>query len=81
MTLKSKAAQRFILDNLPAIVAGGFNGSSKENAFARWTEQEDFLLTTMAQEGASIKAIATELKRSNGSVTARLDKLGIKREE
>lgn len=77
----TRAAQRFILDNLSAIVEGGFNGSTKENAFARWTEQEDFLLTTMAQEGASIKAIATELKRSNGSVTARLDKLGIKREE
>lgn len=70
----NRNAQQFIVDNLNSIIAGGFNGSSKENAGKPWSEDELFLLKSMYDEGASVSDIAKELKRSNGAIKARIEK-------
>lgn len=76
----NRNAQQFIVDNLNSIIEGGFNGSTKENAGKPWSDDELLLLKTMYDEGASVRDIAYELKRSNGAVRARIDKFGLEKD-
>lgn len=75
--LYSEKAQRFIVDNLTAVIDGGFNGSSKENSGKPWSDEDDFMLKTMFQEGVSVSDIAASLKRSRGAIRSRVEKLDI----
>lgn len=76
----NRNAQQFIIDNLNSIIDGGFNGSSKENAGKPWSDDELLILKTMYNEGASVRDIAYELKRSNGAIKARIDKFGLEKD-
>lgn len=66
-------AQQFIVDNLDAIVE--FEHAEKENHWQPWSGEHDEALADLYRKGTPIKEIAAILKRSNGSIRARLKKL------
>ena len=68
-------AQHFILDNLDAII--DFRNAKKENQGHPWSEEHDHRLKELYQKGVPVKEIATELKRNNGAIRARIKKLGL----
>ena len=69
------SAQHFILDNLDAII--DFRNAKKENQGHPWSEEHDHRLKELYQKGVPVKEIATELKRNNGAIRARIKKLGL----
>lgn len=72
----SRNAQQFILDNLDAIAA--INAAPlHENQGKPWKTEEDAWLRQAYGAGTEIKDMADQLKRSRGSVRARLEKLGL----
>ena len=76
VVLYSREAQQFILDNLDAIAA--INAAPlHENQGKPWEPEEDAWLRQAFRTGTDIKAMADHLKRSRGSVRARLEKLGL----
>ena len=72
IALYSEEAQHFIVDNLDAIINGGYNGPPKDNSGKPWTSDEEFLIKSMLEEGADVRSIAVELKRSVSSIKARI---------
>jgi len=49
-----------------------------ENAYERWTFEDELLLKSLFQEGLSIKEIASQLGRNEGSIRSRLKKMGLR---
>ena len=72
----NREAQQFILDNLDAII--DINATPlHENQSKPWTAEEDAFLQKAVQAGADVKEMSAELKRTRGSIRARLEKLGV----
>ena len=72
----SREAQQFILDNLDAIMT--INAAPRhENQGKEWTHEEDTWLRQAFQNGADVKALSAELKRTREAIRARLKKLGL----
>lgn len=69
-------AQRFILDNLDAIIARNAE-PLHENQGKPWTPEEDAYLRQAVQAGVGVKEMSDTLKRSRAGVRARLEKLGL----
>ena len=70
------AAQRFVLDNLDAILAEVKDAVALQGT--PWTQEQDEVLAQMHADGASSKEIAAVLKRRTSAITSRLKKLGLK---
>lgn len=68
-------AQRFIIDNLDAIIE--FANVGKENQGLPWTPEHDQRLKDMFSQNIPINDIAASLKRNSSSIRARLKKLGM----
>ena len=51
------------------------------NAYASWTEEEERKLTSLYNQGISIKEIAKCLNRNEGGIASRIKKLGLKKPE
>lgn len=68
-------AQHFILDNLDAII--DFERSKTQNQGQPWSKEHDEYLAEQYGKGIPIKVIASMLKRSNGAIRARLEKLNL----
>ena len=47
------------------------------NAYAKWSQQEDILLTQRFHEGKKVFELSEEFKRQPGSIRSRLRKLGL----
>lgn len=69
------AAQRFVLDNLDAILAEV--NAAVELQGTPWTQEQDEILAQMHAGGASSKEIAAVLKRRTSAITSRIKKLGL----
>ena len=50
--------------------------SSLENAGKPWTQEDEALLCSLFDAGGTRKEISRQLKRTGGSISARLEKLG-----
>ena len=70
------AAQRFVLDNLDAIIAVTKDAVALQGT--PWTQEQDEILAQMHTGGTSSKQIAAVLKRRTSAITSRLKKLGLK---
>lgn len=68
-------AQRFIVDNLDAILDE--KNSRTELEGAPWTQEHDGILAELYQKAVPIREIAQTLKRKPSGVRARLKKLGL----
>lgn len=80
LVVYDRQAQQFILDNLDAIAA--INAAPlHENQGQPWSPEEDVWLRQAFRAGTSVKDLSAHLKRSSGSVRARLKKLGLLDEE
>ena len=76
------AAQKFILDNIEAVIEisnSMFN--SFENHGKPWTEEDEDLVVTMFGEGKSVKEIAVALKRKPAAVKSKMIALDLIDEE
>lgn len=69
-------AQRFILDNLDAIIARNAV-PLHENQGKPWTPEEDAYLRQAVQADVGVKEMSDTLKRSRAGVRIRLEKLGL----
>lgn len=49
-----------------------------ENAYERWTLEDEHLLESLFQEGLRIKEIASKLGRNEGAIRSRLKKMGLR---
>jgi hypothetical protein len=47
------------------------------NAYNPWSEEDDWELTRMWCEGASVKELATHFQRKPGGIMSRIKKLGL----
>ena len=71
-----REAQRFILDNLDAIIA--LNAEPlHENQGKPWTPEEDAYLRQAVSSGVAVREMSDALKRTRAGVRARLEKLGL----
>ncbi len=68
-------AQHFVLDNIDAMLA--YEQSRTENQGKPWSAEEDQCLLDLQQKNVPINEIASELKRNNSAICARLKKFGI----
>ena len=71
-----REAQQFILDNLDAIIAIN-TAPLHENQGKPWEPEEDDYLRRAFQEGAEVKQLSDELKRTREAIRSRLKKLGL----
>ena len=55
----------------------GVRSAEYPKAYARWTTEEETELTTMFQNGGSVKDMAAHFSRQTGGITSRLKKLGL----
>ena len=87
--LYQKPAQRFIVDNIDAIIDIN-NAEERKNALKKekertnaplqgsaWTEEQERLLIAMFKYGENADKIAEKLQRTKGGVAAKLVKLGL----
>jgi len=74
--LFSSSAQRFIYDNVEAIVNTKKNKKRFEYKGQPWTEEQEKCLIELYGKGVEVAEIAACLKRNNGGIRARLKKLG-----
>ena len=77
----SEKAQRFIVDNIEAVIAFG-NATYEEkthldNKGKRWDAEQDERMVALFNEGASVREISRELKRSENAIGIRLQNKGI----
>ena len=71
-----RQAQRFILDNLDAIIA--LNAEPlHENQGKPWSPEEDDYLRRAVSSGVEVRDMSAELKRTRAAIRARLEKLGL----
>lgn len=81
VTLYNYEAQRFILDNMDAILELGKNeatdGAPVGNQGCPWLAEHDLLLTEMFHDGATVAEMSKALKRNGGGIRARLVRLGL----
>ncbi len=81
VTVYNKAAQEFILDNIDAIIELNSQKRSSANQAEYqgqpWTATFDEALVDLFKKDAPIPEIAVTLKRTEGSIHARLKKLGL----
>ena len=76
LVVYDRQAQQFILDNLDAIAA--INAAPlHENQGQPWSPEEDVWLRQALRMGTKIKDMSAHLKRSPGSIRARIKKLGL----
>lgn len=75
--LYNQIAQKFIIDNIEAIVELRSQKINAENQGAVWTDEQDEVLKTMFSEKKTVTEIAEALKRSTGGIRARLKRLGL----
>lgn len=77
--LFSSPAQRFIYDNIDAIIASRGKEEKPSPAFRGypWTETQDECLTDLFKKNVPVSEIASTLKRSEGAIRARLERLGL----
>lgn len=76
----NKDAQQFILDNLDAIIEHKNNTSGvkkAENQGQAWTTEQDDCLTELFNKNIPVAEIATDLKRTETGIRARLKRLGL----
>lgn len=59
--------------------SGGFDKLREKNpnAYRRWSDEDDSILRTRFEQGASIKELMKDFGRQKGGITARLVKLGL----
>ena len=75
----SREAQKFVLDNLDAIIA--INATPlHEKQGKPWEPEEDDYLRRAFQSGVEIKELSDELKRTRDAIRSRLKKLGLTKE-
>lgn len=70
----NRAAQSIILDNLDAIIE--HQNAITENQGNAWSQEHDNCLMDLYRKGIPISEIAVTLKRNDGAVRKRLQKLG-----
>jgi hypothetical protein len=75
VTILSKRAQAFIIDNLGALIAE--TEELEENPGKAWTPEEDILLKDLYQRKNSVNDIGFELGRTRSGIRRRLKKLGM----
>lgn len=73
VVLYSKNAQKFITDNIYAILDN--YKDKKSNQGLPWTAEDEEKLLEMYKQNFTVSQIAATLNRSNGGVRARLEKL------
>ena len=71
----NEGAQRFILDNLDAVIQA--QNMKTENEGKPWSPEDDVYLRSAQSQGLPVKEIASNLQRSNSAIRSRLKKLGI----
>lgn len=77
--LYSKEAQQFIVEHLETIVVSEAYGKRRgyTNKGKPWTKDDDLMLQSLLESGATISNIATELQRTQRAIEMRLEKLQI----
>ena len=77
--LFSPSAQQFIYDNIDAIIESKKEKNDPLSEFhgRPWTEEHEERLTELFNKSLPISEIAFELKRTEGGIKARLQKLGL----
>lgn len=75
VVLYNAAAQRFILDNLDAILA--FDQTRLEREGQPWSPEEEARLRELWGEKTPVRRIARNLRRSAGSVRAKMREMGL----
>lgn len=80
VTVYNEAAQRFIVDNLDAVLAVDQKAKEKvraENQGQAWTQTQDERLVELFNQNVPVPEIAAALLRSESGIRARLKRLGI----
>jgi hypothetical protein len=78
VTLYNRQAQQLIIDNIGDIALHNNDAKEKRaNDGQRWDDAQDKMLVEMFKDGILIGEIAKTMKRSEGSISARLVKLGL----
>lgn len=79
VVLYSQSAQRFIYDNIDAIVDAKKQKHNHLSEFQghSWPEAHDECLIDLFEKNVSVSEIAVTLKRTEGGVRARLKRLGL----
>lgn len=79
VVLYDKEAQQFILDNIDGILdhANTKKKAERENQGLAWTPEHEKYLIDMFNKNTPISEIALSLKRTRGSIRARLKKMGL----
>lgn len=81
VTLYSKSAQQFIIDNLDAVIELSRRTKEKSSDASLqgqpWTPVQDEILTDLFRKKVSTKEIAVTLKRTTGGIKGRLKRLGL----
>ena len=81
LILYNSAAQHFLLDNLDGILGLAAQKaervSTRERQGMRWTRPQEEFLAELFRKRVPIGEIAAALKRSEGAVRLRLEKLGL----
>lgn len=76
--LYNSNAQKFIIDNIDNIInVNNREKSALQNTGSLWTETEENKLKELYQQGHSTKEIANILKRTEGAISSRIEKLGL----
>lgn len=75
----NREAQRFVIDNLDAIIAAENMGAPMHGA--AWTKEQDDLLTELYRKALPISEIAVTLKRNSSAVVKRIQKLELDKPE
>ena len=74
-------AQRFILDNIEAVLAfdndNGTDSADVENQGRTWSDEHNEMLIDLFKKGVSCSEIAITLKRTETGIRARLKRLGL----
>ncbi len=71
-----KSAQEFIIDNIFSIIDHFNEKNRKDNQGTPWTSEQEQLLIEMFNNNVSIREMASALKRTNGGIRAKLQKMG-----
>lgn len=77
VVLYNQSAQKFIVDNIEAIVEFRTQKISAKNQGTPWTDEQEEVLKIMFSEKKTVAEIAEALKRSTGGIRARLKRLGL----